>query len=130
MKGIALPIRVNGRGGVQTTQGTPLTSQIIMSGLSPCRSKNPFQAGNGVELGIPSRIVFAINSQEARNLAESAIERAFVRWDLAGVAKLQTGEEGLKMETSKGELIARVQYVDLEADSGAEVEKNLTKAMR
>jgi hypothetical protein len=65
-KGMAIPIRTNGRGGAKLIAGSPHTRQTIRVGLTPNTSRNPFQAGNGVEVGVSESIVFANNVPAAR----------------------------------------------------------------
>lgn len=130
-KGMAIPVRVNKRGGATTLEGTPYVEQTIAAGLTPNLSRNPFQAGGGVELGISERFVFANATPGTRAGARLQIVRAFTRWRTAGIAKLASGNEGLNFEDgTDGDLTANVRYVDLEADAEGEVRTNLKDALR
>lgn len=130
-KGMAIPVRVNRRGGAATIEGTPYVEQTISVGLTPNLSRNPFQAGGGVELGISERFVFANDTPGTRAGARLQIVRAFARWRAEEIAKLAPGNEGLSFEDGNdGELVANVRYVDLEADAEGEVRTNLKDALR
>ena len=129
-KGMALPVRTNRRGGAFLVEGTPYLDQLIRSGLTPNHSRNPFQAGGGIEVGISERIVFAPLAPGAKNLARRGISRFFARLRADDLARLSPGSEGLKFEEGDGELVARVKYVDLEADEENEVRSNMRSALR
>lgn len=128
-KGFAIPIRSNRRGGAQLIQGTPYTEQSIRVGLTPNLSRNPFQAGGGVEVGISEKLIFAVNSPAAAARARREIIRFFARLREAEIARLAP-EDGIRVGPEGEELIARVKYVDLEADQEGEVESNLKDASR
>jgi hypothetical protein len=129
-KGMSLPVRTNRRGGAFLVEGTPYLEQVIRSGLTPNLSRNPFQAGGGVEVGISERIVFAPLAAAARNLARRGISRFFARLRAEDLARLSPGSEGLAFDEADGELIARIKYVDLEADEENEVRTNMRSALR
>lgn len=127
---MAVPVRPNRRGGAQLIDGTPYTEQVIRVGLQPNTSRNPFQAGGGVEVGISERIVFGINDISTQAQARSEIVRFFSRLREADLARLSTGNEGLTMKAEGEVLTATVRYVDLEADRENEIETNLKDALR
>lgn len=129
-KGLAIPVRLNGRGGAKLLSGSAHTRQTIRAGLTPNTSRNPFQAGDGVEIGISERIVFANNVPGSRALARREITRFFARLRVEDIAKLAPGTEGLTFNDAGSELVARIRYVDLEADREDEVESNLRDALR
>jgi hypothetical protein len=128
-KGFAVPVRTNKRGGAQLIQGTPYTEQCIRVGLTPNYSRNPFQTGGGVEVGISEQIVFSVNAASVMVRARREVTRFFARLREAEIARLAP-EDGLVMENAGEELIARVKYVDLEADREGEVESNLKDALQ
>lgn len=128
-KGFGIPMRTNRRGGAQLIQGTPYTDQVIRVGLTPNLSRNPFQAGGGVEVGISEKLVFAVNAPAAAARARREITRFFMRLREAEIARLAP-EDGIRVAPEGEELIARVKYVDLEADAEGEVSSNLKDASR
>lgn len=129
-KGMAIPIGVNGRGGAKVLKATPYTRQVILSGLTPNTSKNPFQAGNGVEVGISESTPFSVNGPGAEAKARGEITRFFARLRVGGIAKLAPGNEGISFDPVEHEISARVRFVDLEADEEDEVESNLKDGLR
>lgn len=129
-KGMAVPVRSNRRGGAQLIEGTPYTEQVIRVGLQPNTSRNPFQAGDGVEVGISERVIFSVNDVSAQAQARSEIVRFFARLREADLARLSSGSEGLSMQSDGETLSVTVRYVDLEADRENEIETNLKDAQR
>lgn len=127
-KGFAVPVRTNKRGGAQLIKGTPYTEQTIRVGLTPNHSRNPFQTGGGVEVGISEQIVFSVNASSVLARARREVTRFFARLREAEIARI--APEGLKLENAAEELVARIKYVDLEADREGEVESNLKDALR
>jgi len=129
-KGMVRPVRVTKKGGAATTEGTDYTEQTIAAGLTPNVSKNPFQAGQGVEIGISERFVFANNAPGAQAGARRQINQFFKRLRLAGIARLAPGRDGLRFNDEGAELVARLKYIDLEADKEGELVTNLKDALR
>jgi len=129
-KGFALPVQVNKRGGARLLEGSPYTRQIIRAGLTPNLSRNPFQAGGGVEVGISERIIFANLEAGTRGSARRQITRFFVRLRAADIARLAPGSDGLKFDDADGELVANIRYVELEADRERDLTVNLKDALR
>lgn len=128
-RGFAVPIRSNRRGGAETIQGTAYTEQVIRTGLTPNHSRNPFQTGGGVEVGISERLIFGVNAPAAGAQARREVSRFFARLREAEIARLAP-EDGVRISHAGEELIARVKYVDLEADEEREVESNLKDTSR
>lgn len=128
-KGMRIPVGTNKKGGSRLLSGTPYTEQVVRVGLTPNTSRNPFQAGQGIEVGISEQIVFAVNDAAARARARREIIRFFRRLRQAELAKLQSGSEGLQLDADGDELVARIKYVDLDADQEREVESNLRDAL-
>lgn len=122
-RGMAIPMAVTGRGGAQLLQGSEYTRQVIQVGLTPNTSRNPFQPGDGVEVGIDERIVFA-DAIQAMALGRRSVTRFFARIREHGIAKLAP-DGGLRMSGVREELVARVAYVDLDADKADEVRSDL-----
>ncbi len=130
-KGLKLPIEVTPRGGAKTVYGTPYTRQTVLAGLTPNHSRNPFQTGGGVEVGISDGVVFSVNDAGARARATRDVRRWFARARANEVAKLLPGNDGISFEDAvASELTASVRYLELEADREGEVEVNLTNAQR
>lgn len=129
-KGIAIPVKANRQGRVRTLQGTPYLDQVIRSGLTPNISRNPFQAGDGEEVGISERIIFMINEAEAQAFIRNQIVRLFKRLREMELAKLAPGKEGIVFQKDGEELVVQVNYVDLEAERAARVEINVRDALR
>ena len=129
-RGMSIPVRSNRRGGAATREGSPYTRQTVLVGLTPNLSTNPFQPGDGVDVGISERFVFAINSPGAQSGARRQISRFFVRARAAEIAKLAAGRDGVRFEVESGELVARVKYVELEADRESELSTNLKDGLR
>lgn len=115
-RGMQIPVQVGKNGGARLVAGSPYTHQIVMAGLTPNLSQNPFQTGDGVEVGISGRIVFMVNDAAAAGMARSQIVQLFKRLRAAGLAKL-VGTNGIQVEHRGEELVASVRYVDLEADA-------------
>lgn len=130
-RGLAIPVRTNRRGGAATREGSPYVRQTILTGLRPNLSTNPFQAGDGVTLGISERIVFGNETPATRSLARSQVVAFFVRARAAEIAKLAPGRDGVRFSVEEsGELTARIRYVELEADREAELSTNLKDGLR
>lgn len=130
-KGMALPVRVNKRGGAVLKEGTPYTEQVISAGLTPNISKNPFQAGGGVEIGISERFIFANNTPGTQAGARRQIVRFFTRIRAQGIARLAPGRDGLSFRRETGEeMVADVNYIDLEADQEKHLVTNLKDALQ
>lgn len=128
-KGFAIPIRTNRRGGAELLRGTPYTEQVIRVGLTPNTSRNPFQLGGGVDVGVSERTIFDNNSPAAAARARRDVERFFRRIREEAIARLAP-EDGLRLEADGEELIAKIRYVDLDADREGELESNLVDANR
>lgn len=129
-KGMAIPVRTNRRGGASLREGSPYVRQTIRAGLTPNISKNPFQAGDGVEIGISERVVFDLNAPGARSEGRRQIRSFFVRARAAEIARLSAGREGISFVTLEGELVARVRYIELEADREDDLSTNLKDGLR
>jgi|GEM_PF-6805446 len=127
--GMALPVQVNRKGGARLISGTPYVEQVIKAGLTPNTSKNPFQAGDGVEVGISERIVFMVNDDQAQGFTRGQVINFFKRMREQGLAKLAPGREGINFRKDGEELIAEIGYVDLEADKEGVVEVNVKGAL-
>jgi hypothetical protein len=127
---MAIPIRTNGRGGAKLLSASPYTRQVVLVGLTPNTSKNPFQAGQGVEVGVSEGTVFKVNGPAAKATARRDITRFFARIRTDDIAKLAPADEGLVFDDTGEELVARIRYVELEADREDEVETNLKDAYR
>lgn len=124
-QGIAIPVRTNKRGGAQLIQATPYLDQTIRAGLTPNTSKNPFQRGQGVDIGIPERVIFQPNNVQASALVRRAITRFFRVLKAKELAKLATGKDGILIKGAQENLIASIKYIDLEADSQRDLSSNL-----
>ena len=129
-KGMAIPVRHNGRGGARVLSGSPLTKQIVSVGLTPNTSNNPFQEGGGVDVGVSESMIFDVNGPSAKAKARRDVVRFFARIRVEDVAKLATGDEGLSFEVRGEELIANVRYIELESDRPDQVNSNMTDAFR
>jgi hypothetical protein len=129
-KGIELPISVTRRGGARLLEGTPYLEQVIRYGLTPNYSRNPFQAGGGVVVGVSERCVFGVPGPARAAAARREITRFFARLRAADLAKLGPGSEGLRVEFEGEELVAAIRYVDLEADEEGKLSTNLQDALR
>ena len=129
-QGMAYPVRPNKRGGAQLIQGGNYLETIIKIGLTPNTSKNPFQRGQGVDIGIPETIIFKLNHQLSRSIARRGIRRFFARLKALDLAKLKSGAGGVVISHHNEELVANVNYIDLEADRERTVRTNLLDALR
>lgn len=129
-RGLALPIATTRRGGAATLEGTPYLEQTIRSGLTPNYSRNPFQRGGGVVVGVSEKVVFGVPGPGRAAAARREITRFFSRLRARDLAKLGPGSEGLRVEFVGEELIATLTYVDLEADAEGELSTNLKDALR
>jgi hypothetical protein len=114
--GIMLPVQVDRRGTAKTKKGGEYLRQIIFSGLTPNYSRNPFQTGGGVVLGISERIIFANNIESSQMIAKREISNFFQRLKNDGLARLIPGSRGIEMVASGADLEATVRYIDLEGD--------------
>jgi len=122
-RGMNIPVTVTGRGGAKLLQGSEYTRQVIQVGLTPNTSRNPFQPGDGKDLGIDERVVFA-DEVQALALGRRSVTRFFARIREHGIAKLAP-DGGLRISGAREELVARVAYVDLDADKADEVRSDL-----
>jgi hypothetical protein len=129
-KGMEIPVRVNGRGGARIIAASPYTRQVILNGLTPNTSRNPFQAGLGVEVGVSEAPVFKVNGPGAKAAARRDIVRFFARIRNDDIAKLASADEGLSFTQQEAELVAKIRYIELESDREGEVESNLKDAFR
>lgn len=131
-KGLAIPLKPNRRGGAKTLQGSPYLDQVVRSGLQPNTSRNPFQQGDGVDVGISELVVFRVNDNNAEAFFSNQVNKFFRRLREAELAQLLPGQEGLSFtrESDTGELTATIRYLDLEADRESEVEINVMNALR
>jgi hypothetical protein len=129
-KGMKLPVKVNKKGGATLIDATPYTDQTVRAALTPNISKNPFQAGGGIEIGISERFIFAINSPGAQAGARRQITNVFKRLRAQEIAKLASGRDGLKFTADGPELIAEINYVELEADQERHLSSNLKDALQ
>lgn len=128
--GMAIPIRTTGRGGAKLLSASAYTRQVILVGLTPNTSRNPFQAGLGIEVGVSERPVFKVNSAGAKAQARRDVVQFFARIRNDDIAKLAPGAEGLTITADGAELVARIHYIELEADREDEIESNLKDAFR
>lgn len=131
-RGMVLPVRSNKRGGADLIEGSPYLAQVISAGLTPNTSRNPFQAGSGIEVGIPEDVVFAVSGAQTVARVRRAISRFFVRLRRDELARLIPGAEGISFERDQGtgDLYANVRYLDLEADEVNVVKSNMRDAMQ
>lgn len=129
-RGIAIPVTANRQGRVRTIQGTPYLDQVVRTGLTPNTSQNPFQAGDGVEVGISERVVFMVNDVEAEAFVRRQVVNLFKRLREKELAKLAPGKEGIRFSKDGEDLICEVNYVDLEAERSSRVEINVSNALR
>lgn len=129
-KGMKLPIQVNKKGGAALIDATPYTDQTVRAALTPNISKNPFQAGSGVEIGISERFIFAVNSAGAQANARRQILKIFTRLRAQEIAKLAAGRDGLKFRADGPELIAKINYIELEADQERHLSTNMKDALQ
>lgn len=127
MRGLAIPIRTNRRGGAQTLQGSEYVAQTIRVGLTPNLSANPFQIGGGVDVGVSERVVFDVNAPGAAARIRREVTRFFTRVRESNLARLAT-EDGVAVRREGEELLVTVRYVELESDSERELESNLRSA--
>ncbi len=106
--GIAWPFQaVNGK--VKTVTGEEQLKKLIMIRLMDCDSANPF-----VDLGIGSDMVFAIDSEETRNILRLRIAEIFAHFERQGRAKLAPGFPIFTSDRNQQELHADVRYINLE----------------
>jgi hypothetical protein len=124
-KGMSLPLRANGRGGARLIYGSAYARQTILAGLTPNTSRNPFQAGEGVEVGISEKVVFAVNAPGAQAQARREVRAFFARARVEDIATLVPGTEGLAFDDTGAELVAQIRYIELEADREDVVESDL-----
>lgn len=130
-KGLAIPVRTNMKGGAALRSGSPYTKQVILNGLTPNLSSNPFQAGGGVEVGISEALVFGNNTPGTQAAARRQIVQFFIRARAAEIAKLAPSKEGVRFSTPEsGELEARIKYIELEADKEGELSTNLKDGLK
>ncbi len=128
-QGLALPVRTNRRGQARLIAGSDHLAQLILEGMTPCTSRNPFQRGGGVEIGISEAVVFGLNNVLSEAQARRGINRLFRRLRDSGLARLLAGG-GVKFDRSGGDLEADVSYFDLEADDEKTVSANLSTGLR
>lgn len=131
-RGLKLPIQTNRKGGAELIQGSPYLAQVVRAGLTPNTSRNPFQAGGGIAIGIPEDVVFAVNDAKTMSRVRKAIKRFFSRLRRDELARLRQGAEGVSFRRPEGtgNLEADVRYIDLEADEPGEVQTNFRDALR
>lgn len=129
-RGMALPIQTLRNGRTRLVQGTPYLRQSIQVGLNPNTSRNPFQLGDGEDVGISERIVFMVNDPTAVGFVRAQIVRLFKRFRDKDLAKLAPGKEGLSFRSEGGELTVSVGYVDLEAERGDRIEVNVSNTLK
>lgn len=123
-QGMALPVRTNKRGGAQLTKGTPYVEGIVRAAITPNVSRNPFQVGGGVDLGVDERIVFSLNGPGAVARVRRDVTRIFTRLRSAEIAKLSP-ENAVSSSASGEELTVAISYLEIDADSERSVESNL-----
>ena len=129
-KGMAIPVRTNRRGGATLRAGSPYARQTIAVGLTPNISRNPFQAGDGVEVGISERFVFALNSPGAQAGARRQIVQFFVRARAGEIARLAAGRDGISFSSEGAEMTARIKNIELEADKERDLVTNLKDGLQ
>lgn len=131
-RGMKLPVTTNRRGGAELIQGSDYLAQTVRAGLTPNTSRNPFQPGGGVAVGVPEDVVLAVNDAKAASRVRQAVKRFFARLRRDELAKLVPGGSGISFRRpyGSGDLTADVRYVDLEADEEAEVATNLIDATK
>ncbi len=129
-KGMKLPVQVNKKGGAALIEATPYTDQTVGAALTPNLSKNPFQAGGGVEIGISESFIFANNAASAQATARRNVTRVFARLRAQEIAKLAAGRDGLKFTNDEAELVAEIKYIELEADSERHLSTNFKDALQ
>lgn len=130
-RGMAIPVRTNRRGRAELIEGSAYLKQVISIGLTAATSRNPFERGNGVDIGLDEAVVFGTNDAVAEALARGGIVRFFSRLRSAGLARLVPGE-GIRFSRTPGEgdLLVEVNYFDLEADDEETVIANLSQGLR
>ena len=110
--GIQSPLTVTAKGGASMVSGSDLIRQLLLAALRDCSSANPFQS-----LGISDRVVFDVADGQTLGQLKVVIQQIFVQFEAQKLARLVRGEDGVILSHNEdGEVIAKVNYIDLETD--------------
>lgn len=113
--GIAFPVRADGDGGFNLSEGDQYIKDLVFSAVQPNYSDNPFQNIGGDDFPI-----FQVAGEPGWKLRhKQTIERVFKTLERENLAKLVK----LKFVSSNdsGETSLRIQYVNLENATDGEI---------
>lgn len=122
VKGLAIPVGVDGSGGAAITSGAAQKKKIIISALAEGDDDNPFQ-----NLGISSRIIFEINSVSTQ--AEAKLEISRILKKFRGKISVSPSDPIRVVQgKSPEEFGIAFKYIDLDTDKLEEFNEFFTKA--
>jgi hypothetical protein len=121
-RSIAWPLKRTVRGGLALTaeddHGRESLRQVIVLGVSPSRSANPFDTEaevGGVDM------VFAGDNGSLAGRCVQSVQKLFRRLESQGRARLESGYPKPEKK-SGGETTMKIMYTDLEASQPGQVE--------
>jgi hypothetical protein len=120
-KGIAVPVRVNALGGVQTTEKDDDADKTIRLALSDNDNENAFQQG----IGLGSDAVFAIRNPGFRAKVLARLLRIFAAFEKEKLFRIVRTSIAWS-RGGEGEQILEFKYINLETDQPATFTRTFT----
>lgn len=121
-QGLAQPVRATSDGRTALVSGDAQIYKLIVNGLRPAPSMNPFQ-----DLDISGKIPFKLNTPTTEGEVRAAVRR------LSGVLereeRAKIPNKTLSFEKRPGELIMRGQWINLETDQAQDFEFPVSQSM-
>lgn len=120
MKGIKVPVEAAPNGSFTILEGENQTHNLLRIALNDCASDNPFQ-----DLGMKPP-VFDINDEVTKARLSIRIKNIFDLFENEGRAKLAKDGIDFQIDSVKQELIAFINYINIETGQ----KRTLTKILR
>ena len=111
-KGIALPIRVNRRGGFQLSEGDEQADKIVRLALSSLDNDNAFQQ----DLGLGQAFIFAPRTPAFRSLVLARLDAIFAELEARKLYSLDRTSIRFSRGDVEGEEVLEMKYVNLNTD--------------
>jgi len=111
-------------GRLRLSEGSEQLSKIIIIGLMDGSNANPFNVVGGAQ-----DVIFNVNDQAVRSRITLKIRQLFRRLEMEERARLAPGWPIFHTEEGTGELVATIQYFDMESAMDEELSINFAAAL-
>lgn len=119
-KGLAVPVRVNNKGGALTVDGDDYAQQVLYIGLAGHDNANAFQQNTGLGEGM----IFGVTSTSEKAAILRRLRALFDVWEAERLYRLMPETIKWSKDTQKGELYLEFQYINLETNKVIDFRKH------